>query len=85
MNLVSTFAASVEKQPDKSALFWGEREFSYRELWDQTVLVCRQLQGQFGLKRGDRVGLWLKNCPEFIPSLFGILQAGAVAVAGADS
>ena len=80
MNLVSTFAASVEKQPDKSALFWGEREFSYRELWDQTVLVCRQLQGQFGLKRGDRVGLWLKNCPEFIPSLFGILQAGAVAV-----
>ena len=29
---------------------------------------------------GDRVGLWLKNCPEFIPSLFGILHAGAVVV-----
>jgi long-chain acyl-CoA synthetase len=29
---------------------------------------------------GDRVGLWLKNCPEFIPSLFGILGVGAVAV-----
>jgi long-chain acyl-CoA synthetase len=26
------------------------------------------------------VGLWLKNCPEFIPSLFGILHAGAVVV-----
>ena len=26
------------------------------------------------------MGLWLKNCPEFIPSLFGILHAGAVVV-----
>ena len=24
--------------------------------------------------------MWLKNCPEFIPSLFGILRAGAVVV-----
>src|SRR6266516_2715916 len=80
MNLVSTFGASVEKQPEKSALFWGERVYSYRELWTQTLLVHRQLQERFKLKRGDRVGLWLKNCPEFIPALFGILQAGAVAV-----
>ena len=32
------------------------------------------------MKPGDRVGLWLKNCPEFIPALFGILSAGAVVV-----
>ncbi len=80
MNLVSKFGASVEKQPEKSALFWGDRVYSYRELWTQTLLVHRQLQERFNLKRGDRVGLWLKNCPEFIPALFGILHAGAVAV-----
>src|SRR5438445_107766 len=80
MNLVSTFGASVEKQPEKSALFWGDRVYSYRELWRETLLVHSQLQECFNLKRGDRVGLWLKNCPEFIPALFGILHAGAVAV-----
>src|SRR5882672_1146725 len=80
MNLVSTFGASVEKQPEKSALFWGDRVYSYRELWTHTLLVHNQLQERFNLKRGDRVGLWLKNCPEFIPALFGILHAGAVAV-----
>src|SRR5262249_16583849 len=29
---------------------------------------------------GDRVSLWLKNCPEFVPALFGILHAGATVV-----
>src|SRR5207247_3224693 len=56
------------------------RVYSYRELWRETLLVHSQLQECFNLKRGDRVGLWLKNCPEFIPALFGILHAGAVAV-----
>ena len=80
MNLAGTFAESVTRQPRKIALFWGEREYAYAELWQQTVFVADQLQGQLGGQPGDRVGLWLKNCPEFIPSLFGILQAGAVAV-----
>src|SRR5882724_2104416 len=80
MNLVGTFGVSVAKQPEKVALFWGDRSYSYRELWGQTVLVHRQLQERFKLRRGDRVGLWLKNCPAFIPAFFGILHAGAVAV-----
>jgi len=80
MNLVSAFAVSTNKHPEKSALFWDSSTFSYRDLWNQSVLICDELQCRFGLKRGDRVGLWLKNCPEFIPSLFAILNAGAVAV-----
>jgi long-chain acyl-CoA synthetase len=80
MNLASAFAESVSKQPQKTALFWGEREYTYAELWEQTVFVANQLQTNCRVTRGDRVGLWLKNCPEFVPSLFGILQAGAVAV-----
>jgi long-chain acyl-CoA synthetase len=80
MNLAGAFADSVQKQPGKIALFWGEREYAYAELWHLSLFVADQLQRQFGVRAGDRVGLWLKNCPEFIPSLFGILQTGAVAV-----
>jgi long-chain acyl-CoA synthetase len=80
MNLVGAFAASVHNQPQKIALFWGEREYSYNELWHLSSGVAEHLQQHFGVKPGDRVGLWLKNCPEFIPSLFGILHAGAVVV-----
>jgi long-chain acyl-CoA synthetase len=38
------------------------------------------LQAPFGVKPGDRVALWLKNCPEFIVGVYGILQANAVVV-----
>jgi long-chain acyl-CoA synthetase len=80
MNLAGAFAESVHKQPQKIALFWGEREYSYTDLWRQSGVVSDQLRQRFDVKPGDRVGLWLKNCPEFIPSLFGILRAGAVVV-----
>ena len=80
MNLATAFARSVQQRPDKTALFWGEREYSYGELWQQTLRVAAWLQEEFAVQPGQRVGLWLKNCPEFVPALFGILQAGAVAV-----
>jgi len=80
MNLVTAFAASVEKRPDKIALYWGENEFTYATLFAQSGGVAAALAGRFGVKPGDRVALWLKNRPEFIPAVFGILGAGAVLV-----
>jgi long-chain acyl-CoA synthetase len=80
MNLAAAFAQSVQRQAGKIALYWGEREYSYTDLWQQSLLVSQELQQSFGVKPGDRVGLWLKNCPEFIPAFFGILSRGAVVV-----
>jgi len=45
-----------------------------------SLSVAHQLRDELNVKPGDRVGLWLKNCPEFIPAYFGILQCGAVVV-----
>jgi long-chain acyl-CoA synthetase len=80
MNLASAFAASVQKQPDKIALYWGEKEFSYAAIIGQTSAVAVELAGKFGVKAGDRVALWVKNCPEFVTAVFGILSAGGVVV-----
>jgi long-chain acyl-CoA synthetase len=80
MNLATAFAASAKKQPDKIALYWGESEFAYATLFAQSGAVASALIGRFGVKPGDRVGLWLKNRPEFIPSVFGVLGADAVLV-----
>jgi long-chain acyl-CoA synthetase len=80
VNLATAFAASVEKRPEKIALYWGESEFTYGTVFAQSRAVTAELTGKFGVKPGDRVALWLKNRPEFIPAIFGILGAGAVLV-----
>ncbi len=61
-------------------MYWGESEFSYATLSAQSGAVAAELAGKFGIKPGDRVALWVKNCPEFVSSVFGILSAGGVVV-----
>lgn len=80
MNLARAFAESAERHRDKTALFWGDREYRFAELLELSRRVASNLAGQLGVRPGDRVGLWLKNCPEFIPAVFGTLVAGAVLV-----
>ena len=80
MNLATAFKDCAEKHAQKKAIFWGDHEISYAEILAQSQKVAAHLQNQFGVKPGDRVALWLKNCPEFVPCVFGILQADAVVV-----
>jgi len=78
MDLARAFSQSARRNPAKIALFWGDAEFSYGDLWSRSRAVAERLTHDFGVRPGDRVGIWLKNCPEFVPALFGILQSGAV-------
>src|SRR5580658_8125637 len=80
MNLALAFAQSARSDLSKTALFWGDVRFSYGQFWEQTLCIAERLRSNYGVRRGDRVGLWLRNCPEFVPALFGVWQAGAVAV-----
>ncbi len=80
MNLASAFAASAQKDLAKTALFFGDAEYSYGQFFTETRHLAQQLLAEFQVKPGDRVALWMKNCPEFVPALFGILQAGGVVV-----
>ena len=80
MNLAIAFADCAEKHAQKTAIYYGEQEISFAGLLAESQKVAAHLQNQFGVKPGDRVALWLKNCPEFPASVFGILQAGAVVV-----
>jgi long-chain acyl-CoA synthetase len=80
MNLSLAFAASAERNAKKTAVFWGDAEYSYEQLHQQSRWLAARLQNDFVIRPGDRVGLWLKNCPEFIAAIFGVLRAGGVVV-----
>ena len=71
--------ASAERFPDKEALVQGERRLTYSEV---ASLVAGLAQGlrELGIKRGERVGIFLDASIEQVISIFAIAQAGAVYV-----
>ncbi|WP_017317768.1 class I adenylate-forming enzyme family protein [Mastigocladopsis repens] len=65
--------------PDKIALIFEEKTFTYKQLDGLANRVANGLRG-LGIKRGDRVALFLPNIPEFVISYLGILKIGAIVV-----
>jgi long-chain acyl-CoA synthetase len=55
------------------------RKFSYREMADAVRRFACGLQLQ-GIGKGDRVGLFLPNVPQYIVAYYGALTAGATVV-----
>jgi long-chain acyl-CoA synthetase len=80
MNLATAFVDSARAHSGKTAVFWGDEEICYDKLLGATFHVAQRLSHDFGVRPGDRVALWMKNCPEFIPAYFGVLCAGGVVV-----
>ena len=80
MNLAGAFAACARKDPEKVAISWGQEHYCYGRLLGESFRVAERLKTVFSLAPGDRVGIWLRNCPQYVPAIFGILEAGGVVV-----
>jgi len=80
MNLAQAFTVSAQKNPEKIALFWGEEQFSYERILEASVSMAHELQTVQRVACQDRLGFWVKNCPEYVPGVFGVLMTGAVLV-----
>jgi len=79
-NLANQFTATATQNREKTAIYWGDQEYTFGKTHALAGGLARRLKVEFDLQPGDRVGLWLKNCPEFVFSLFGILLAEGVVV-----
>ncbi|WP_188609282.1 AMP-binding protein [Chelatococcus reniformis] len=69
----------ARRTPAKPAIVFYGREISYGEL-DRLSDRFAALLGRYGFKRGDRVAVFLPNCPQFFVAFYGILKAGGVHV-----
>jgi len=72
--------AQARAKPDKMAINFYGREISFQELDTQVDQLAKALC-TLGLKKGERVSLFLENCPQFVIAYFAILKAGGVVVA----
>lgn len=70
---------AVRRTPGKSALIFEGQAWTYAELEAISHRVAASLL-RAGIRSGDRVALFLRNCPEMVFSYYGCFKAGAVAV-----
>ena len=70
---------AARRYPDKPAYVFFGRVLTYRELHAQADAVAGWLQS-VGVKSGERVAIFMQNCPQFVAAYYGILRANAVVV-----
>jgi amino acid adenylation domain-containing protein len=70
---------SAERDPGHDAVVMEGRRSSYGELEQASNRFARSLRAH-GVRRGDRVALWLPKSPEAVVALYGIMKAGAAYV-----
>ena len=70
----------AEGSPDKEALVFEGQRISYSQFRDRIHQVAMALK-KMGMRKGDRAGVLLSNCPEFFYIQMGILYIGGVFIA----
>jgi len=78
-NLRELFACGLQ-YADRDCYVFQEERYSYRQAWEHAGRVANALRRE-GVQPGDRVGIALRNYPEWIFAFMGITSIGAVAVA----
>jgi fatty-acyl-CoA synthase len=66
--------------PHKACTVYYDSVLTYMEFKRQTELLAGFLQHECGVRRGDRVALYMQNCPQFAIAYYAILRADAVVV-----
>ncbi|MBN2045834.1 MAG: AMP-binding protein [Anaerolineales bacterium] len=78
---------SATNHPEHPAIIFGgslgsrvmDKPLSYRELDDAVDRFAAAMQS-LGVKKGDRVAVFMPNCPQFVIAYYGTLRAGGITV-----
>jgi fatty-acyl-CoA synthase len=79
-SLYTNLAVSAQRYPDKPALVFYDTNTTYAELARDVDALAGWLQQACGVRKGDRVLLYMQNCPQWVTGYFAVLRADAVVV-----
>jgi acyl-CoA synthetase (AMP-forming)/AMP-acid ligase II len=78
-SVVEALARHAERAPEKLCLRFEDEEWSYERLYRRVEDFAVALRA-WGLRTGDRVALFLENCPDFLVAYLGTHLARGVVV-----
>lgn len=66
---------------DSPFLVYENQTLSFKDVYSLASGVATQLLETYGVKKGDRVALAMRNCPEWVIAFMAITSIGGIAVA----
>ncbi|MEI6411069.1 MAG: amino acid adenylation domain-containing protein [Bacteroidota bacterium] len=75
--IVQLFEEQVAKTPDQTAVVFGTRTLSYRELNEQSNQLAHYLRDMYNILPDDIVALQLERSEWMIIAIMGVLKSGA--------
>lgn len=79
VSLWDNLEVSARRYPDKAALVFFDRRFSYVELRNAAERLAARLAA-LGVQQGDRVLVMMQNCPQLVIAHYAVARANAVVV-----
>ncbi len=75
------FEKQVEKAPEKDFIVYPDRNlrFTYKEFDERVNLLAKGLLS-IGVGKGDHVGIWARNVPDWLTFMFATAKIGVVLV-----
>jgi len=77
--LTEFIGESVRRWPQRTAVIYYGSKWTYSRFWEESERFAAALARE-GVGPGDRVALYLPNCPAYPIALFAILRLGATVV-----
>lgn len=71
---------AARRCPERPCTIFKDEVLTYKQVAEASERAAAALLG-LGLRKGERVGLFMPNCPEFVVAYFAILKAGGAVVA----
>jgi len=79
MDLGGLVARNARTVPEKEGVVYEDRRYTWKEVNDRVNAISNTLLKR-GLKKGDKVAMWMFNSDLFVFTFYGIVKAGGVAV-----
>ena len=79
MDVAKVLFSTAEKFPDKPAIIFKDQPTTFTQLKDASFRLANSLK-ELGVKKGDKIAIYLPNWPEYVISYFAIFSLGATAV-----
>ena len=80
-NLRTVFATARARSEDEIFLVYEDERWSFPKVMQQVDGIAAALVHEYGVQRGDRVAIAMRNYPEWVMSFAAITSIGGIAVA----